>query len=278
MKSVLHTTDIYSAVWPLHFVLRIFGLAPYSLKPTSQSAKYAIFLTFVRKMWSIFFIIFLVVWQYLCFTRTIIANVTLKQKVSVTSHVVTVCSYSIITLFQSPTVNGSKVREILRKFSEIDQLFSSKVYRSLIYKNTTLFLTLPLAIMISFIIILKIVNVILTVENFRLEIIFGFVLLLPMCMNITAILHFVNLVLLLRNKYKFLNFLLESSTPIQCNATQLNYRNKNCMALIQNYTFIMKLSLTEMRENCSSSRRQHFRNMRIIYNQFHDVAFLVNST
>jgi hypothetical protein len=167
MEKVFHATDNYSAVWPLHFVSRIIGLAPYSLKPASKSAKYAIILTFLCKMWSIFCIIVFVVLEYLCCTRTIIANLTLKQKVSVTLYSGTLCSYSIITLFDSLTINRSKVREILRKFSEVDKLFSSKMYRTLIYKNRILFLTLQFAIMISFIIIIKTVDVYITDGNFR---------------------------------------------------------------------------------------------------------------
>jgi hypothetical protein len=142
MKSVSHATDIYSAIWPLHFVSRIFGLAPYSLKPGSQREKYATIFTRLYRMWSMFCLILLVALENVCITRSIIANATLKQKVTGMLYVTSLCFYSIITLFQSLTVNGSNLREILHKFSEIDQIFSSKMYRSQIYKNTRLFLTL----------------------------------------------------------------------------------------------------------------------------------------
>jgi hypothetical protein len=46
MKSVFRATDIYSAVWPFHFMSRIFGLAPYSLKPESKSVKHEIIITY----------------------------------------------------------------------------------------------------------------------------------------------------------------------------------------------------------------------------------------
>jgi hypothetical protein len=31
MKSDLRATDIFSAVWPLYFISKIFGLSPYNL-------------------------------------------------------------------------------------------------------------------------------------------------------------------------------------------------------------------------------------------------------
>jgi hypothetical protein len=40
----------------------------------------------------------------------------------------------------------------------------------------------------------------------------------------------------------------------------------------------MKPSIIELKENCIASGRQYFRNLRIIYSQLHDVAYLINST
>jgi hypothetical protein len=50
------------------------------------------------------------------------------------------------------------------------------------------------------------------------------------------------------------------------------------MTPTENYTSTLKPSVTELRDNSMSSRRQHRRNLRIIYSQLHDVAVLINST
>jgi hypothetical protein len=174
MKSDFHATDIYSAVWPLHFVSRIIGLAPYSIKPGRHSKKYYTFLTCFYGMWSIFYIIFLVALEYIFITGIIISSTTIKSTVSSIFFLGSSCSYSIITLFQSVTINRVKVREIFRKFSEIDQLFSSEVYRTLIYKNTRLFLTFQFAIIILIIIMINILFVYASSASFRIQIFYGF--------------------------------------------------------------------------------------------------------
>jgi hypothetical protein len=154
MKRVLQATDIYSAVWPLHFVSRIFGLAPYSLKPDSQSAKHATFVTCFSRMWSVLCIVLLAALGYIFITGSVFARVTLKQKIRNTIFNTSQFSCPVINLFLSLTLNRGKVPQILRQFSEIDQLLSSKMYRIQIYKNTRLYLTVRFLTMIFVFIIM----------------------------------------------------------------------------------------------------------------------------
>ncbi|PNF15917.1 hypothetical protein B7P43_G07708 [Cryptotermes secundus] len=277
MKCVSRATDIYSAVWPLHFISRIFGLAPYSLKPGAESAKCSTFVTCLCRTWSILCIIFVVALEYFYMTGIIIKSSTLKHKVTSILFFASMCSCSIINIFQSLIIIGVKLREILHKFSEIDQRFSSKVYRSLIYKNTSLFFTLQFATVILVVIIINVLLIYVSKGYLTFIHIFSaFFLSVPALVNCTAILHFVNLVLLLRNKYKYLNSELESSALSPCNITNSEYCNTNYVTPID--TFRMKPSFNEQRGYRYYSRRQHFRNLRIIYSQLHDVALLINST
>jgi hypothetical protein len=149
MKSIFNATDIYSAVWPLHFMSRIFGCAPCSLKPGSQSAKYATFFTCFYRIWSIFCIIYLVTMEHIITIGSISASLTTKQKFTDILSAASLYFHSIIIIFLSLTTNRANIQEILRKFSEIDQLFSSKSYKSQIYKNTRLFLTVQIATVIA---------------------------------------------------------------------------------------------------------------------------------
>jgi hypothetical protein len=177
------------------------------------------------------------------------------------------------------TINHDKVPQILEKFSEIDQLFSTKKYGNVIYKNTRLFIIVQFTLLISTLLALFYFGMYINHRDSSFvitnDIIFEK---FSVFSNYIAILNFVNLVFLLRNKYKYLNSELESSTLTPCKITNMNYRNTNCMTPIENFTFETKTSITEPRENCDSSRRQHFRNLRIIYSQLHDVALLMNST
>ncbi|PNF15916.1 hypothetical protein B7P43_G07709 [Cryptotermes secundus] len=228
-------------------------------------------------MWSVLCIILVVAVEYIFMTRIFVGNSTLKYKVTISLAMASLCSCSIINLFQSLIINSCKLREILRIFSEIDQLFSSKVYRTLIYKNTRLFLTLQFATVILVGIIIEVLIIYVNQGYFRLpHILANLSLLMPTLVNCTAILHFVNLVLQLRNKYKYLNSVLESSALTPCNETISDYCNTNYVTPID--TFRMKPSFNEQRGYRNYSRRQHFRNLRIIYSQLHEVALLMNYT
>jgi hypothetical protein len=170
------------------------------------------------------------------------------------------------------------VPQILEKISAIDRLFSTKKYGSQIYRNTRLFISVQFTVLISTLIALLSFGMYIN----QLEFSFGnttnfFFEILPVFFNSIAILNFVNLVLLLRNKYKYLNSELESSTLTPCKVTNMNY-NTNCMTPIENSSFETKTSIKELKENWNSSRRQHLRNLRIIYSQLHDVALLISST
>jgi hypothetical protein len=107
-------------------------------------------------MWCMLCIILVVFLEYIDISETLVRSSPLKHKVTRILFIASLHSYSIINLLQSLIINGCMVREILLKFSEIDQHFSSKVYRTLIYKNTRLCLTLQFATMILFVIIMRI--------------------------------------------------------------------------------------------------------------------------
>jgi cytochrome bd-type quinol oxidase subunit 1 len=101
---------------------------------------------------------------------------------------------------------------------------------------------------------------------------------LPILLNRIASLHFVNLVLLLREKYKFLNSMLETSPFITSNVTNLNDFHTNCITPIEKCTFEMKNFNRDTRETNISTRCNQLHNLRIIYNQLYEVAHFINST
>ncbi|PNF15919.1 hypothetical protein B7P43_G07706 [Cryptotermes secundus] len=228
-------------------------------------------------MWSLLCIILVISVGYFYVIGSFVVYSTLKQKVTGTLFIASMYSCSIIHICQSLIIKGCKLREILHKFSEIDQFFSSKVYRSLIYKNTRLFLTLQFATVILVVIIIRVLLMYISNGFLTFPQIFAtFSLSLPALVNYTAVLYFVNLVLQLRNKYKYLISLLESSALTPCNETISDYCNTKYVTPID--TFRMKPPFNEQRGYRYSSRRQHFRNLRIIHSQIHDVALLMNST
>jgi hypothetical protein len=279
MKSFSRASDIYSAMWPLHFLLRIFGLAPYSLKAGSETSKYAAIFTGLRQIWSIIWIILFVALEYIGTTVTISQNALLKKKITSILSIVSLNSGNIITLFLSLTINRGKVPQILAKFSEIDQLFWTKGHRKQIYKNPRLFLTFQLALTISFIMIFYAYYVYDVLGYFSFaDFCMILIAAIPVLFNSMTILHFVNLVFPLRDKYKYLNSVLETSPVTTCDLTYFNYRNMNNMAPSEIYISAMKTSITTLKHNRISSTCKDFHNLRIIYSQLHDVALLINST
>ncbi|PNF15097.1 hypothetical protein B7P43_G15987 [Cryptotermes secundus] len=229
------------------------------------------------RIWSIIWITLLAASEYISVIKIITASFTAKQKIVNTLFFVSVYSFSIFSIFLSLTVNRDKIPEILEKLSEIEQLFSTKKYRSQIYKHTRLCLILQFTVLISTLLTLSYFGIYIVRRDITLpntdEIFFE---ILPMVFNSVGILYFLNLVLLLRNKYKCLNSELETSALTPCKVTNSNCCKRNCVTPID--TFRIKPSFNQQRHYRKSSRRQHFRNLRIIYSQLHDVALLINST
>jgi cytochrome bd-type quinol oxidase subunit 1 len=52
----------------------------------------------------------------------------------------------------------------------------------------------------------------------------------------------------------------------------------NYILPIENYKSTVEPTIAELRENCISSRSQHFHKLGIIFSQLHEVALLINST
>jgi hypothetical protein len=279
MKNFLRAEDIYSALWPLHFVSRIFALAPYSLRPENKCPIKRKISTCTFRIWSVIWIISLAVSEYNSINKIITANYTIKQKIIEILFYSSTYSSSIILLFLSLTINKFKVPQILDKFSDIDQLFSTKKYGSEIYKNTRLLIIVQFTVVISTVVALFSFNMYINRHDFAFfitsDVFFQY---LCVVLNSTVTLHFVDLVFLLRDKYKYLNSELESSTLTLCKVTNVNYLNTNSMTPIENSTVETITSITELRENSILSRRNHLRNLRIIYSQLYEVVFLINST
>jgi hypothetical protein len=88
----------------------------------------------------------------------------------------------------------------------------------------------------------------------------------------------VNLVFLLKDKYKYLNSALETSTFLTSDVTNPNKPDTHCLTPIENCAFGIKYICREKSGNSIPSRCKHIHNLRIIYSKLHDVALLINST
>ncbi|PNF15102.1 hypothetical protein B7P43_G15984 [Cryptotermes secundus] len=278
MKSDLQAKDIYSALWPLHLLSKIFGLAPYSLKRDNESVTNRSLSNCFCRIWSIFLIILLMVLSYVYNTVNITGNVTLKQKIFEVLFSALMYGYSIISLLLPLTIKKDKAPQIITKISEIDHLFSSKKYKTQIYEKTQLFVIFQISIMTCTVLALMTCGAYVVHGNFSFRNChYFFVETLPMFINCIVILNFVNVVLLLRDKYKFLNSMLEMSAVKPCNKN-VNDFHTNCITPMDNCTFEMKYFSRDRREMNISSRRNQLHNLRIIYSRLHEVAHLINST
>ncbi|PNF15104.1 hypothetical protein B7P43_G15982 [Cryptotermes secundus] len=278
MKSDLPAKDIYSALWPLHFVSKIFGLAPYSLKRDDESVTNKSLSNCFCRIWSIFWIILLMAFEYIN-TNNLIEIVNLKERILEALFSSSMYTCSFVSLLLPLTIYRDKIPQIITKLSEIDQVFATMKYGAQTYENTRLFITVQISVTTFTVFALMsyaayVIHGNFSFRNFH----YFFFEIFPTFLNCITILHFVNLVLLLRDKYKFLNSKLETSIVLPRNVTNLNDIHMNCITPIENCTFEMKYFSRDTREMNISSRRNQPHNLRIIYSLLHEVAHLINST
>jgi hypothetical protein len=203
----------------------------------------------------------------------------LKVKILEITFSVPLYSCSAISLFLSSTVNHHKVQRILAKLAENDHLLSTMKYGHNIYRRIPLFLIIQFTIITSiFMIIISYSFYTLRREQTFLKEDSVFFELLSVLMNSIVTLQFVDLVLLLKKKYKYLNNILETSTVTSFSATNLHYFNTNRMTTIDIYASGRRPFDSEHGRNSTSSKLRQFRNFRIMYSQLYDVACLINST
>jgi hypothetical protein len=279
MRRALQATDIYTAVWPLNFVSKLFGLAPPSLQPEKCLNKCRTIFICLYRMWTFVLIIALLAWEYICITDIAVEKLKLKDRILQITFSVPVYSCTIITLFLSSTVNRHKVQCILAKLAANDHLLSTMKYGHNIYRRIPLFLIIQFTIFISIFILIASYNI--YAARTEQTFIKGntlFFQLLSVLMNSIVILQFVDFVLLLKKKYKYLNNVLESSTVTSFNATNLHYFNMNHMTTIDVYASGRKPFDSEHRRSNITEKLRQFRNLRIMYTQLYDVACLINST
>jgi hypothetical protein len=279
MRRALKATDIYTAVRPLYFVSKIFGLAPYSLKPEKCLKKSRTVFICLYRLWSFVLMIELLAW--VCIDMKYIAAEEFKLKDRILQITFSVPMYfcTTISLFLSWTVNHHKIQCILAKLEENDHLLSTMKYGHSIYRKIPLFLIIQFTISTSVFILIASYSfyAVRREQNFFNETSVFFETLSAL-MNSIVILQFVNLVLLLKKKYKYLNNVLESSTVTSFNATNLQYFNTNHITTIDVYASRRTSFDSEHRRNSTSSKLRQFRNMRIMYSQLYDVTCLINST
>jgi hypothetical protein len=278
MKSALQATDIYSAVWPLYFISKIFGLAPYNLTQKRNPEKDRTISFRLFQIWSLFWVILLVARGYISTSEKYFESITLKRRIVEIMFSVSLYSCGIISLILSLTINRHKVPQIIEKFSEIDHLLSATKYEHPTYRNTRLYIIIQFTVFIS--ILLSIMSYdayIIHCHANLLNCYRHFFEVLPVFLNSIVILQFVDLVLLLWNKYKCLNSVLETSSLVS-HITSLRRCSNNHMTPIEDYTFGKKVFIADFSRNTPLSRRLRFRNLRTIYSQLYDVALLINST
>ncbi|PNF15080.1 hypothetical protein B7P43_G15983 [Cryptotermes secundus] len=216
--------------------------------------------------------------SYVYNTVNIIGNVTLNQKIFEVLFSALMYGYSIISLLLPLTFKKDKAPQIITKLSKIDHMFSSKRYKTQIYEKTKFYVILQISIMTCTVLALMSCGAYVVHGNFSFRNCpYFFMETLPMFINFIAILHFVNVVLLLRDKYTFLNSILEMSA-VKPRDKNLNDFHTNCITPIENCTFEMKYFSRDTREMNISSRRNQLHNLRIIYSRLHEVAHLINST
>ncbi|PNF15079.1 hypothetical protein B7P43_G15985 [Cryptotermes secundus] len=205
--------------------------------------------------------------------------VNLKERILEALFSSSIYTCSLVSLLLPLTIYRDKIPQIITKLSEIDQLFATKEYGAQTYEKTRLFIIVQISVVAFTLLALMFFAAYVSHGNFSFRnFSYFFFYTFPTFLNCIRILYFVNLLFLLRGKYRFLNFKLETSIVMPRIFNNLNDFPTNCITPVENCTFEMKNYSKDTREMNISSRRNQLHNLRIIYSLLHEVAHLINST
>jgi hypothetical protein len=124
MKHPLRTSDIYSAVKPLYYVSKAFGLAPFSYKKNQKNGKEELCFECVDAIWTVIWLIGIV-----GFTLHTSHDVLYKQQGMPTKLCIGLDIYltSITSLILGVTVNRQKLFQLITKISAVDEALLSNL-------------------------------------------------------------------------------------------------------------------------------------------------------
>jgi hypothetical protein len=262
--------SIYTAVKPLLYVSKVSGVAPFSYVSGKQRRTVKL----MSRCSDIFWVV-IVITSFL--TNLPMGLYVMKfnswkdaLKLGIVFVLFNICLHvgSTITVFFLSVLKRRNLPRIFVLISEVDELMYENSERAVLYKRTRSFVVLELLItsvpvgVVSYVYSLKLT------EGTVLEHVSYLIEMVEHMTLTSLVLQFINVVLLLRQRYKCLNRMLDSHSRVWRDGTKSTGRN--ILPLMDTDTFGSYYC------NMTRFRRQIFEK-RHIYSKLYDIVLLVNS-
>jgi hypothetical protein len=268
MKQMLGIRDIYSAVKPLYYVSKAFGLAPFSYKNNTKNGSEDFGFKCVDIVWTVMWLIGLVAG----FTLHVSHDILYKQQgmptkicIALDIYLISLYLTSITSLIMGVTVNRQKLPQLFAKISEVDQTLFRNPEDKRVFKKTRFCLIIQLVILAVVLGFLQCYNV----YSFYDGTLWGSVVTISenfsYLLNTVVTIQFVNSVLMLKKRYARINRLLRDP----------EYRNVWSDVKVSEAVVIS--NNTDLKRPENGEEEEVFRALRVMHCELHEAVTLVMS-
>lgn len=265
---MLGIRDIYSAVKPLYYVSKAFGLAPFSYKNNTKNGSEDFGFKCVDIVWTVMWLIGLVAG----FTLHVSHDILYKQQgmptkicIALDIYLISLYLTSITSLIMGVTVNRQKLPQLFAKISEVDQTLFRNPEDKRVFKKTRFCLIIQLVILAVVLGFLQCYNV----YSFYDGTLWGSVVMISenfsYLLNTVVTIQFVNSVLMLKKRYARINRLLRDP----------EYRNVWSDVKVSEAVVIS--NNTDLKRPENGEEEEVFRALRVMHCELHEAVTLVMS-
>jgi hypothetical protein len=268
MKRTLRTSDIYSAVKPLYYVSKAFGLAPFSYQKNMKNGSEDFGFKYVDIVWTVLWLIGLVAGFTLHVSHDVINKQQgMPKKICIALDIYLISLYltSITSLIMGVTVNRQKLPQLIAKVSEVDQTLFQNPEDKRVFKKARLCLIIQLVVLTVVLGFLQCYNVYSFYDGtlwgsaVRISENFSYLL------NTLVAIQFVNAVLMLKKRYASINRLLRDP----------EYTNMWSGVEVSEVAVVGNNVALKLPEN--GKKQELFRALRVIHCELHDAVALAMS-
>lgn len=265
---MLRTRDIYSAVKPLYYVSKAFGLAPFSYKRNKKNGSGVFRFKCVDIIWTVMWVIGLVAGFILHVSHDILykqQEMPTKICIALDIYLISLYLTSITSLIMGVTVNRQKLPHLFAKVYEVDLTLFQNPEDKRVFKKARLFLIIQLVILVVVLGFLQCYNV----YSFYDGTLWGGVVMISENMsyllNTLVTIQFVNAVLMLKKRYESFNRLLRDP----------EYRSVWSDVEVNEVVVVSDNTTLNLSEN--GKEEELFRALRMIHCELQDAVTLVLS-
>jgi hypothetical protein len=261
--------SIYTAVKPLFYLSKAFGLAPFSFVKDKESGTFKLKSHCFDMLWGVALFLCFLINLPLSLYLMLTSSWNQPIKLIVVGCLQIICSHlsGMISLLSLSISKRHIMPNILFLISEVDQLLYDKPKRLIVYKETRSFILWEfLIISVTYLPLCICYYYFFPKETLIRYFVLTVNIVLPILMLLLVI-QFTNIVFLLRQRYKCLNRWLDHQSDIWKEKTK-----SGCKDIV----FLSHLESYKLSRNMKYGKLKIFQ-QRHVYSKLHDIAVLVNS-